>query len=149
MKKDLVKRNQNYDPFEGVRKNFFEDFWGPFDFPEIKIPTARAPLVNIQDKGKEILITAEIPGVEKNNINVDAEEDYIKIEGELKNESEKEKKDFYRYERKYSSFSRMIPMPEKIIPEKVFGELKDGILTLTAPKAKVMENPKTKRVKIK
>ena len=146
------KKSEVYDPFAHfglMRKKFFEDFWEPMEFPQIKFPEARSPLVNVQSRGKNIVVTAELPGVSKEDLSVDAEEDFIKIEAEMKKESEKEKKDFYRYERKYSSFSRVVPMPEKIVPSKVKGELKNGVLELTAPKLKAPKPKKTKKVKIK
>ncbi|MDD3083420.1 MAG: Hsp20/alpha crystallin family protein [Candidatus ainarchaeum sp.] len=135
-----------YDPFRVMKKNFLEDFFEPIQ--SIKFPEVRMPLINVIDKGKEINIKVELPGIDKENINVDAHEDYIKIEANTKKEKKESEKDYYRYEMRASSFSRAIPMPQKIIAEKVTGKLNQGILELNAPKLNHKKEEKTKKVKI-
>lgn len=136
-----------YDPFKSMQKNFFDDFFEPFS--NFRFPEIRTPLANVEDKGKNIEVNIELPGIKKENINVDAHQDYIKISAKTKNEKENKNKKYYRYEMQASSFSRVIPMPQKIISDKVSGELKEGILKLTAPKKDINNMGETKKVLIK
>lgn len=145
-----MKKNNEldfYDPFKSMRKNFFDEFFEPFS--NFRFPEVRTPLINVEDKGRNLEISIELPGIKKENIEVDAHQDYIKISAKTKNEKENKDKKYYRYEMQASSFSRVVPMPQKIISEKVDGELKDGILKLIAPKKEFKENENTKRVIIK
>jgi HSP20 family protein len=135
-----------YNPFETMEGDFFEDFFEPFK--KIQFPEVRTPFVNVVDSGKSLDVSVEIPGARKEDLNVDAHEDYIKIDAKVKKEKKNEKDNYYRYEMRTSSFSRIIPMPEKIVPDKVKGELKHGVLKLKAPK-KNPQNKKSKKVEIK
>lgn len=138
-------------------KGFFEDFLEPgfsgfkaFEpIEKIRFPEIRTPLVDVVDKGKNIVVTIELPGINKKDIDVDATETHIRIDAEANHEVEEENKDnFYKYERRYKSFSRTIPMPQEIKPEKVKGEFSNGVLELTAPKRNPPKTTKKKKVKI-
>ncbi len=135
-----------YDPFRSIKKSFFEDMFEPFQ--KMTFPEVRTPLINLMDKGDSIVVSVEVPGAEKKDINVDATEDSISVEANMKKEEKEKDKDYYRYEMRTSSFSRIIPMPEKIVPEKVTGKLNKGILELNAPKVSPKEASKKKRVEI-
>jgi HSP20 family protein len=135
-----------YDPFQIIKKDF-EDILQPLK--EFKFAEFRTPLVNIKDNESEFEISIEIPGVKKEEINVDAHKDYIKIEANTKKEKEEKEENYYKYEMRTNSFSRVIKMPEKIKSEEVNGELKDGVLILKAPKLSPIKNDEIKRVQIK
>jgi HSP20 family protein len=140
------KELEIYDPFQITKKSFFDDIFEPFQ--SLKFPEVRMPLVDIIDEGKNFKVRVELPGIEKENVNVDAQEDQIKIEANHKKEEKEDEKDYYKYEIRTNSFSRIIQIPEKIIPEEVKGKLKDGILELNAPKANPIENKKSKKIEI-
>jgi HSP20 family protein len=113
---------------------------------------ARQPLVDVVDRGKEIIVSAELPGVDKKDIQLSVEEDSVSIKAERKAEVEeaREEEGYYFRERSYASYSRRVPLPAEVIPEKAAAEFKNGILTVSLPK-RHPEEPREKghRVEIK
>ncbi|MHB9040969.1 MAG: Hsp20/alpha crystallin family protein, partial [Melioribacteraceae bacterium] len=85
-------------------------------------------------------ITAEIPGVKKDNIKITLQDNILTIEGEKKKETEQKEKNFYRSERMFGSFKRSFTLPEEVDSEKVDAKFEDGMLQIqmkkTAPKVK-------------
>lgn len=110
----------------------------------------RQPLVDLADTGKEFVVKAELPGLNKEDLNIEVTENGIEISGETSVEQKEEDKSkgYIRRERRYSSFFRAIPLPEDILTDKVDAELRDGILTVKLPKA-VLPAKKTKKVQVK
>ncbi len=103
------------------------------------------PAVNIAENENAITITAEIPGMEKDDLDVSLSGDVLTIKGEKKVEREEKNGNFHRVERSYGSFSRSFNMPCEVQQEKVDASYKNGVLTLKLPKT---ENCKSKSVKI-
>jgi HSP20 family protein len=110
----------------------------------------RAPAIDLIDEGNEYKLHAEMPGIKKEDINLEVGEDEIEISAESKEEKKEgdEKKGYIRRERRYSKFYRRIPLPQPINPDKVEAELKDGVLTVKLPKISPPEK-KTKKVGVK
>jgi HSP20 family protein len=110
----------------------------------------RQPLVDLTDNGKEYVVKAEVPGLNKENLSIEITENSIEISGETnleKNDEDKEK-GYIRRERRYSSFYRSLPLPDAVVTDKADAELKDGVLTVKLPKAKPPEK-KSKKVQVK
>ena len=103
----------------------------------------RQPILDLADNGKEYVITAELPGITKEDLNVKLTENSVEISSEKRSEVSEEKEGYIRRERLYSNFYRSIPLPEAIITGKADAELKEGVLTVKLPKAK----PEEKRAK--
>jgi HSP20 family protein len=108
----------------------------------------RAPLVDLADKGKEYVVRAEIPGIKKEDLNIELTENSIEISGEMSTDEKEESKDFLRRERRYARFYISIPLPENILTDKADAVLKDGVLTVSLPKAAPPEK-KSKKVHVK
>jgi HSP20 family protein len=110
----------------------------------------RQPLVDLVDNGKEYLVKAEIPGINKDDLKIEVTEDSLEISGETRFEEKEEDKEtgYLRRERRYSKFYRSLPLPENVLTEKVEADLKDGVLTVKLPKA-VPPEKKTKKVTVK
>lgn len=110
----------------------------------------RAPAVDLIDEGSEYKLLAEIPGVKKEDIKIELSEKDIEISAEVKLEEKEEDKEkgYIRRERRYSKFSRRIPLPDAIQTDKSEAELKDGVLTITLPKTTPSEK-KVKKVQVK
>ncbi len=94
-----------------------------------------APRVDVYEKDNNLVIEAEIPGAKKEDIEVKIKDNAVVIRGELKKEEEKKEENFYRKERFYGTFERVIPLPVEVKAEEAKAEFKDGILKLTIPKA--------------
>jgi HSP20 family protein len=93
-----------------------------------------APRVDVIDREEEVLVRAEIPGVEKKDIHVDLSGQLLTIKGERRHEARKEKGEYFRAEIASGSFSRTIRMPEDVDREKAEAEFKDGMLEVRLPK---------------
>lgn len=152
----MVRRWRRHWPFW-----FDEEYWERF-MPELaamrkemerrfaEFPSLREPYADISETDNEIAIKLDMPGVTKKDIDIVATEDYIEVKAERKEYVEEKKKKFYRQERAYRSYYRKLPLPLKIIPEKMLAEYKDGVLTITAPKKeKVKLREKKTKVKVK
>lgn len=106
---------------------------------------AWSPSVNIYDKDGKLVVEAELPGVNKDDIEVHVENGVLTLRGERKKEEEVKDENFYRLERSYGSFSRSFTLPSDVDADKIEASYKDGMLILKAPRT---EAAKAKQVKI-
>ncbi len=106
---------------------------------------AIVPNVDMYDKKTEIVVKAELPGIEKNNVELTITKDSLTIKGETRKEEEVKEEDYYCCERSYGSFLRTIPLPAEIDTKKVKASFKNGVLEVKLPK---LEEAKTKEVKV-
>lgn len=106
---------------------------------------AIAPTLDVIDRGEEILVRVELPGVAKENIDISAVENALTVKGAIKEEKEYKDEDFIRKERNYRSFTRTVAIPVKIKPAGIKANLKDGILNVHLPKA---EETRPKKIKV-
>jgi len=112
-------------------------------------PIARAgvfPLVNLTENKDNFFIRAELPGVEKDDLEISATSNSISISGERKIPQEEEDARYHRREREAGRFSRIITLGAEIQPDKVEAGLKNGVLTVTIPKAEIA---KPKQITVK
>jgi HSP20 family protein len=123
--------------------------WPEYYWPKLDWAETRQPLMDIKDTGKELVIEAEMPGISKENIDIQLTERSIEICGEVKTEEEGEEEGYYRQERSYSTCYRRIPLPAEVIPNKADARLEDGILHIKIPKKKPTSMEKSHSVKIK
>jgi HSP20 family protein len=84
-------------------------------------------------RNNELVVRADLPGLNKDDVKVDVTEDSITIQGERKREQEEEREGVYRSERAYGSFYRVIPLPEGTIADQAKATFKDGVLEVTMP----------------
>lgn len=105
------------------------------------------PRVDIAETETEFLIKAEVPEVERDNVKVTVANGVLTLSGERKQEKEEKGKKFHRIERFYGSFSRSFALPDNVDEAGVKAAFKDGMLTLTLPKAAQAE-PKAVEIKI-
>ena len=143
-------RPTEWRPFESLRREverLFDDFqvgsWrSPFGrtvfdvepFRRSEIGWGKAPAVDIVDKDKAYEITAELPGLDENNIDVKFADGTLTIKGEKRDEKEEKKKDYYLSERRYGSFQRSFGVPGSVDADKITASFKNGVLTVTLPK---------------
>jgi len=93
-----------------------------------------APAVDIAEKDNAYEITAELPGIDEKNVEVQFSEGTLSIRGEKKDEKEEKKKDYYLSERRYGSFQRSFRVPDGVDADKIEAQFKNGVLTVTLPK---------------
>jgi HSP20 family protein len=106
---------------------------------------AFSPAVDIVENDDDIVVKAEIPGMEQKDLDVNLSGDVLTIKGEKKAEHEEKGDNFHRIERSYGSFSRSIALPCEVQEDKVEATYKHGVLSLKLPKT---ETCKKKSVKI-
>jgi len=104
------------------------------------------PMVNVEETENEFIISAEIPGMDKKEINIVANNGMLSISGEKKDESETKEKNYHQIERRYGKFERSFVLPEGVDHEKIEASYKNGVLTLSLPK---MEEAKPKQIEVK
>jgi HSP20 family protein len=92
-----------------------------------------APDVDVFQRGNELVIRADLPGVDADNIVVEVGDDAITISGAREQEQEEERDGIYRFERSYGAFFRMIPLPEGAIVDQAKANFKDGVLEIVVP----------------
>jgi len=102
---------------------------------EIIKVTDWSPSVDVTENEKEYLITADAPGVKREDLKVTVEEGVLMISGERKSEKEEKGKKFHKVERSYGRFARSFTLPEDAEDEKLSAQFKDGVLTVHLPKS--------------
>ncbi|QRM34076.1 Hsp20/alpha crystallin family protein [Microvirga sp. VF16] len=90
--------------------------------------------MNVSETDKEIRITAELPGVTEQDIDVSLDDDVLTIRGEKKFERTDEKENFHFVERSYGTFQRSLRLPYPVEPEQIQASFENGVLTVTVPK---------------
>jgi len=106
-----------------------------------------APAVDVRRCNGDMVVTAELPGMQKDEVKVQVTDNALIIEGERKREHKEDHEGYHRFERSYGNFYRAIPLPEGAKGDLAKAELHDGILKVTvpAPAAKNIEEPKKAR----
>jgi len=112
--------------FSRLYRDFFDDMMAPFD----NFSTFNTDII---DKGEHYLLQAELPGFKKDEINIDIENDTLKISANHKEEIKEERKNYIRHERKYNSYSRAFNI-SGILKDKITASYNNGILELKLPK---------------
>lgn len=123
---------------------FNETFSRAFGDEELT-PQAWMPPVDIYETDDSIVLKAELPGINPDDVEVRVEDNTLYLKGERKFEKETQQGNLHRVERSYGTFNRSFALPGSIEADKVQAKYKDGILTLTMPKR---EEAKPKTIKI-
>ncbi len=103
------------------------------------------PRMDVIDREEDILVRAEVPGVDKKDLEVSLADNMLTVKGSAKREEKEEKGDYYRCETSQGSFLRTVAIPGKIDTSKVAASLKDGVLEITLPK---VEGSKRRSIKV-
>jgi HSP20 family protein len=104
------------------------------------------PAIDIDENDDAFVVVADLPGLTKKDISINIKENMLTISGERKIEKKDENKNYYRSERRYGSFKRSYQLTDQVITDKISAAFKDGVLTVTVPKA---EEVKPKEIDIK
>ena len=103
------------------------------------------PVVDIFDNDSDIVIKAELPGVDKKDIVVDVKDRVLTLKGERSLENEVEEENYYRRERTYGKFERSFTLPENVKSEDIKADYKDGVLRIDIPKP---ENQQPRKITV-
>jgi HSP20 family protein len=129
------------DPFLQMRREMnrlFDDAFSGFGLPSLFGPALQqmpaAPKIDVSETDNEIQVTAEMPGIDQNDVEVLLEDDRLIIRGEKREEREDKDRNYHVRERVQGAFSRTLPLPFAPDPNQVKAEFKDGVMTITIPK---------------
>ncbi len=116
---------------------------------EKSLQSFRQPVMSIRETGKDLILTMEIPGVDKKDIQLNVTEDSIEVKAEKKHETRVEKKGYLSEEMSYKGFYKSMSLPAKTIPSQAKATYKDGILEVILPKAGKKKTEKTRKIEVK
>ena len=128
-----------------ISRNFFEDFRLGFPLSTSFELTRYMPRVDTAEDNKNIYITAELPGMAKDDVKVTLSDNVLTIQGKKERKTEETKKNFHRVERSFGSFARAFRLPATVDAEKITASYEDGVLKLEMPKR---EESKARRIQI-
>jgi HSP20 family protein len=106
-----------------------------------------APSVDIFETEGELVLTAEVPGIDEKDIEIKVEDNTLTLKGERKFEKETKEENYHRIERSYGSFYRAFTLPNSIDPEKIQATHENGVLKITMPKRSELHPRKVKILK--
>ena len=125
------------DIFENFRKEMesaLRPWQSGFRFPSLFDGETRVPLCDMADRGDRYELQVEVPGIEKDKIDIKATGHSVEISAEKSEKTEEKRKDYIYSERSQRSFYRKIPVPEEIVPSKIDARMNNGILVVKLPK---------------
>lgn len=137
-------------------------WWGPFrefrrmareldrffEFPDFEeLEGYREPLTDVWETEDAVMVTVELPGVNKEDINLNVKGNFLEVKVEKKEEKKEKKEGFRRFERRYQGFYRLIRLPAKVNPQKTEATYNNGILEIKLPK--VEEGEKGAQIEVK
>lgn len=129
---------QRWDPVRELERvheemdRLLRGFFGPRLAPSADVTCPFA--VDILEDNEQVVLKAELPGVNPKEVDIRLEDNVLTISGEKKLEHEDKKENYIRVERYYGKFSRAFTLPPYVDASKISAEYKDGILTVTLPK---------------
>lgn len=142
--KPLGYLDEVFDNFRKEMESALRPWQPGFRFPSIFEGETRVPLCDIADRGDKYELQVEVPGIEKDRINVKATSHSVEITAKKTEKTEEKRKDYIYSERSHRSFYRRIPIPEEIVPSKVDARIKNGLLLVELPKKSPIRSQPTK-----
>jgi HSP20 family protein len=136
-----------WDPFRDLvtlrekMNRLFEEAYSSRGDEKDMITSTWTPSVDIYEKEHELVLSAELPGIEDSDINIEIENNTLTLKGERKFTKEVNEENYHRIERAYGSFARSFSLPHYIEQENIAAEHENGILKITMPK-KAESKPK-------
>lgn len=143
------------DPFAEMRR-MFDTFRGNMEetlervFPsQALLPAMKQPRVDILDLGDALQVVADMPGVKKEDIEINLTPERIEISAESSTETERKEEEYTYRERGYASYRRMVDLPADVLPDKAAATFTDGVLEVKLPKKEPTEVEKKTQVAVK
>jgi HSP20 family protein len=130
---------------ENLRRDMEKTFSA---FPSTHLLKMPHTSCDVIDEGNQFRVKIDMPGIKKNEVNLNVTDNSLEVSAEHKEESEEKKKNYLRKERSQTSFYRSLPLSEKISSDKVVAKLTDGTLDITLPKSSPAEIQKKKSISV-
>jgi HSP20 family protein len=141
----MVDQWDDFRRFEEMMNRMFEEFSGrpsrrllpSGERGEIVPAERRQPFIDVIETDKEVIATAEMPGLEKQDIKINLTEDRLEISAETEHEEKKEEKGYVYRERRSGSYYRAISLPSPVDPDNSKASYKNGVLEIKMPKTEI------------
>jgi HSP20 family protein len=135
---------RQFSDLQGEVNRLFDSVFGP---PATLSTGERiwAPLCDMWETKDEVVVAFEVPGMTEKDINVSITGDMLNVKGERRYQNEQKEESYHRLERAYGKFERTVQLPVAVQPDKVRATYREGLLTITLPKA---EEVKSKEIKV-
>lgn len=134
---ELVKWNPSQSLFvlSNHLERIFDHFFYPTRWDDAVVSTLNwSPVVDVYDDKDRLVITADLPGVEKKDIHIDVKDGVLTLKGDRSSDNETKEDRFYRRERSYGTFERSFTLPADVDPDKITATYKEGVLKLEIQK---------------
>jgi HSP20 family protein len=143
----FLTKFERWDPFEEMTtlRNRMDRLWTRMAVEDTPTIADWSPVSDVVESKDEIVIKAELPGIDEKNVDVEIEGGVLTIKGERNAEKETEEKGYRRVERSYGSFLRAFTLPPTVEPEKVSASFTNGLLEVHLPKK---EGAKARSIKV-
>ena len=135
-----------FDSFFGT--GFGSSSWGAGGREALDAPTLWSPRIDVQRRDDALVLKADLPGVSKEDLKIDIDDNTLVISGQRQEEHEEGGKDegYQLYERSYGSFYREVPLPQDVNPDDIQAEMRDGVLKVTVP---LPQSARRRRIQIR
>lgn len=143
--RDLASFPSDMFSLQREMNKVFDSFFRGVDEPGL-LNASWTPAVDVAEEENDYIVKVELPGVSKDDVKITLESNILTVRGEKKAEKEINEKNYHRTERSYGSFQRSFTLPTSVKNDKIDAEYKDGILSITLPKA---EEAKPKQIEVK
>jgi HSP20 family protein len=143
---DTFTQGRSFQPT--LRSAFDEDLWGGGGGLSSGTQTIWSPQVEVIQRGDKLVVRADLPGLRKEDVDVEVENDVLTITGERKHEQEENREGYFRSERSYGRFYRALPLPEGVDSTQVEASFNDGVLEVSIPAPRA-EDRKGKKIQIR
>ena len=143
--KRTISGPTRWDPFEEIRKTqerlnlLFEDF---MPMKKWEGGNVFIPAIDIKEEENKLLVTTDLPGINKEDIEINLKEDMLEISAKSGKEQETEEEGYIRKERAYTHFYRAVHLPTSVKEEGSTAKIENGVLTITLPKMELKEPAK-------
>lgn len=129
-----------------INRLFDNFFHGDVQADDSFFSSVWTPAVDIAEQDDQYVVKVELPGVNKDDVKITLESNILTVRGEKKQEKEIKEDSYHRMERSYGSFQRSFTLPATVKSDKIDASFKDGILTVSLPKA---EEAKPKQIEVR
>ncbi len=148
---EIVSRAEDFEHWldhlmEDVWRRPFPSLFGRDRWLPIRPLSIRMPSIDVYEEKDSVVVKAELPGMKKEDIEVNLAGENLTIKGEKKEDKEVKEDDYYRRERSYGSFLRTVSLPCEVKSDEIKASFKDGVLEVRVPKT---EDAKKKSVAVK
>jgi len=127
----------------------YRPFWPDFDDDFFNLPSEMGnftPAIDVYEEKDNVIVESPLAGIDPEKVDIEIEDNVLKISGKQEKETEVDEKDYYRKEVRSGSFYRSVPLPKAVESDQADAQFKDGMLKISIPKK---EEAKPKKIKVK